>query len=40
MLRTHLTRRERLALAGSALGGAVAGAFRALTSWLLEEFSR
>ncbi|WP_427764154.1 hypothetical protein [Streptomyces sp. DSM 41931] len=37
MSRTRLTRRERLALAGAALAGAVSGTFRAITTWLLER---
>lgn len=37
MSRTRLTRRERLALAGAALAGAVSGAFRAGVTWILDH---
>ncbi len=39
MSRTRLTRRERLALAGAALGGAIAGIFRAVVAWLLDQLT-
>jgi hypothetical protein len=33
----HLTRRERLALAGAALRGLIAGAVHALLDWILDH---
>lgn len=39
MSRTRLTRRERLALAGTALAGAVSGALRAIVTWLLDHLA-
>ncbi|WP_406490637.1 hypothetical protein OHB06_01035 [Streptomyces sp. NBC_01604] len=35
----RLTRRERLALARTALNGAVSGIARAVTTWLLSQLS-
>ena len=35
---TSLTRAERLLLAAAALRGALAGAARAITTWLLEHY--
>jgi len=35
----RLTRRERLALARTALNGTVAGIARAVTTWLLNQLS-
>ncbi|MGJ5826477.1 hypothetical protein [Streptomyces ossamyceticus] len=37
--RPRLTRRERLRLAGAALGGLTAGVARAGLSWLLDQFT-
>lgn len=37
MSRTRMTRRERLALAGAALTGAVSGTLRAIITWLLDH---
>ncbi|MET7457452.1 hypothetical protein ABZT03_37450 [Streptomyces sp. NPDC005574] len=39
MSRTPLTRRERLALARAALSGAVSGVLRAITAWLLNDYT-
>jgi hypothetical protein len=39
MFRTPLIRRERLALAGAALNGAVSGTVRAVIAWLLEQLT-
>jgi hypothetical protein len=39
MSRTRLTRRERLALAGAALRGAVSGILRPVTTWLLDHLT-
>jgi hypothetical protein len=39
MSRTHLTRRERLTLAGAALRGAASGTLRAIITWLLDHFT-
>lgn len=39
MSRTRLTRRERLALAGAALAGAVSGILRAMIIWLLDHLT-
>jgi hypothetical protein len=39
MSRTRLTRRERLALAGAALRGAVSGILRSVTTWLLDHLT-
>ncbi|MEE1943288.1 hypothetical protein V1L54_28445 [Streptomyces sp. TRM 70361] len=39
MSRTPLTRRERLALAGAALSGAISGTIRAVITWLLERLT-
>lgn len=39
MPRTRLTRRERLTLAGAALGSAVSGTVRAVMAWLLEHLN-
>ncbi|RAS21313.1 hypothetical protein BCL80_1334 [Streptomyces avidinii] len=39
MSRTRLTRRERLALAGAALGGAVSGILRPVVTWLLDHLA-
>lgn len=35
MSRMHLTRQERLILAGAALRGAASGAYRSAIAWLL-----
>jgi hypothetical protein len=35
--RPHLSRRERLAVAAAALGGALSGVCRAITAWLLNH---
>ncbi|MFJ7042040.1 hypothetical protein ACIQVC_01345 [Streptomyces sp. NPDC101112] len=37
--RPRLTRRERLRLAGAALGGLTAGIARAGLTWLLDQFT-
>lgn len=39
MSRMRLSRRERLALAGAALGGAVSGILRAVVKWLLDHLT-
>ncbi|MFF3505637.1 hypothetical protein [Streptomyces sp. NPDC003247] len=39
MSRTRLTRRERLALAGAALSGAVSGILRSAITWLLDRLT-
>ncbi|MFJ4513061.1 hypothetical protein [Streptomyces sp. NPDC088816] len=39
MSRTRLARRERLALAGAVLRGAVSGIVRAVITWLLEQLT-
>jgi hypothetical protein len=39
MTTKRLTRRERVALARTALNGAVAGTARAVTTWLLDQLS-
>lgn len=39
MSRPRLTRRERLALAGAALSGAVSGIVRPVVTWLLEHLT-
>jgi hypothetical protein len=39
MSRERLTRRERLTLAGAALRGAISGTVRAITTWLLDQFT-
>jgi hypothetical protein len=39
MSRTRLIRRERLALAGAALRGALSGTARAIITWLLDHLT-
>ncbi len=39
MPRKRLTRRERLALAGAALRGAVSGILRPVVAWFLEDLT-
>lgn len=39
MSRMRLTRRERLALAGAALSGAVSGILRPVITWLLDHLT-